>query len=64
MNSRGEIVGLAFDGNYEAMGSDWLFMPGITRTIHVDARYVKWLLDAVYDGDHLLREMGAEPAIR
>jgi hypothetical protein len=64
INARGELVGLAFDGNYEAMGSDWLFMPGITRTIHVDVRYVKWLLDAVYDGDHLLREMGAEPAIR
>src|SRR5262249_26576445 len=36
LNGRGEIVGLAFDGNYEAMASDWLFMPDITRTIHVD----------------------------
>ena len=62
LNGRGEIVGLAFDGNYEAMASDWLFMPEITRTIHVDFRYVMWLLDAVYPGQHLLKEMGATPA--
>lgn len=62
LNGRGEIVGLAFDGNYESMASDWLFMPEITRTIHVDFRYVMWLLDAVYPGQHLLREMGATPA--
>jgi hypothetical protein len=62
LNGRGEIVGLAFDGNYEAMASDWLFMPEITRTIHVDFRYVMWLLDAVYPGHHLLTEMGGKPA--
>jgi Peptidase S46 len=64
LNSRGEIVGLAFDGNYEAMASDWLFMPSITRTIHVDFRYVLWLLDAVYPGQHLIREMGGTPAFQ
>ena len=63
LNSRGEIVGLAFDGNYEAMASDWLFMPAITRTIHVDMRYVLWLLDAVVPGDHLVREMGGKPSV-
>jgi len=58
LNSRGELVGLAFDGNYEAMGSDYLFNPELTRTIHVDARYMLWVMDAV-DGAHgLLREMG------
>lgn len=62
LNGRGEIVGLAFDGNYEAMASDWLFMPDITRTIHCDFRYVLWLLDAVYPGHHLIREMGGVPA--
>jgi hypothetical protein len=64
LNGRGEIVGLAFDGNYESMASDWLFMPEITRTIHVDFRYVMWLLDAVYPGQHLLREMGGTPAFQ
>ena len=36
-----------FDGNYESMASDWLFMPDITRAIHVDVRYVLWIMDAV-----------------
>ncbi len=63
LNSRGELVGLAFDGNYESMASDWLFLPSITRTIHVDLRYVLWLLDAAYPGDHILKEMGVTPAI-
>lgn len=63
LNARGELVGLAFDGNYEAMASDWLFIPHITRTIHVDLRYMLWVLDAVDGGDHILAEMGAKPAI-
>jgi hypothetical protein len=63
LNARGELVGLAFDGNYESMASDWLFMPSVTRTIHVDLRYVLWMLDAAYPGDHLLKEMGVTPAI-
>jgi hypothetical protein len=62
LNARGEIVGLAFDGNYEAMASDWLFVPSLTRTIHVDMRYVLWLLDAVYHDQHLIKEMGGTPA--
>jgi hypothetical protein len=61
LNGRGEIVGLAFDGNYEAMASDWLFQPSITRTIHVDLRYVLWMLDVVYPGQHLIKEMGGSP---
>jgi hypothetical protein len=63
LNARGELVGLAFDGNYESMASDWLFMPSVTRTIHVDLRYILWLLDAAYDGDRILKEMGVTPAI-
>jgi hypothetical protein len=62
INGRGELVGLAFDGNYEAMASDWLFQPTITRSIHVDLRYVDWLLDAVVPGHALLQEMGLRPA--
>ena len=63
MNAKGELVGLAFDGNYEAMASDWVFVPSITRTIQVDFRYVMWLLDAVDGGDHILRELGVEPKV-
>lgn len=61
LNARGELVGLAFDGNYEAMASDWVFVPEVTRSIHVDFRYVAWLLDAVEGAGHLLREVGLTP---
>ncbi|AKT36203.1 S46 family peptidase [Chondromyces crocatus] len=63
LNARGELVGLAFDGNYEAMASDWLFMPSITRTIHVDLRYMLWVMDAVGGADDVLRELGVKPSI-
>ncbi|HEY6558635.1 MAG TPA: S46 family peptidase, partial [Polyangiaceae bacterium] len=58
LNTRGELVGLAFDGNYEAMASDWLFMPDISRSIHVDLRYILWVMDAVDGADWLLEELG------
>jgi hypothetical protein len=63
LNAKGELVGLVFDGNYEAMASDWVFMPSITRSIHVDIRYVLWLLDGPFGGDHLLKEMGVTPKL-
>ncbi|WP_428269674.1 S46 family peptidase [Haliangium sp.] len=63
LNGRGELVGLLFDGNYESMASDWLFIPALTRGIHLDIRYALWMLDAVENADHLLREMGVEPSI-
>jgi hypothetical protein len=63
LNAKGELVGLVFDGNYEAMASDWVFVPSLTRSIHVDIRYVEWLLDAVDGGDALLKEMGVTPKI-
>jgi hypothetical protein len=62
MNSKGELVGLAFDGNYEAMASDVIFLPEITRTIHVDLRYLMWVLD-VDGADSVLTEMGVKPSI-
>ncbi|OIP32422.1 MAG: hypothetical protein AUK47_20590 [Deltaproteobacteria bacterium CG2_30_63_29] len=62
LNGRGELVGLLFDGNYESMASDWLFMPGVTRSIHTDLRYVLWILD-VDRGDRVLRELGIQPAL-
>lgn len=63
LDANGDLVGLAFDGNYESIASNWVFLAGITRSIHVDVRFILWVLDAVDDGDHLLREMGVEPSI-
>lgn len=60
LDSRGRFVGLLFDGNYEAMSADWLFNPAMTRSIHVDVRYLLWMLDEVEQADHLLRELGVE----
>src|SRR5204862_4610200 len=42
LNAKGELVGLAFDGTYESVASDWVFSP-TTRSIHVDLRYVLFL---------------------
>ena len=62
LNGRGELVGLLFDGNYESMASDWLFIPSLTRGIHVDIRYALWMLDIVEEADHLIKEMGLTPS--
>jgi hypothetical protein len=61
LNRNGELVGLAFDGNYESIASDWLFIPEVTRSIHVDIRYVLWVMDAVDGAHHLIEEMGVPP---
>ncbi|HSN69009.1 MAG TPA: S46 family peptidase, partial [Thermoanaerobaculia bacterium] len=63
MNARGEFTGLAFDGNYEAMGSDYVVDPKLSRSIHVDSRYMLWIMDAVDGADALLEEMGVKPSI-
>lgn len=57
LNGRGEIVGLLFDGNYESIAADFLFMPELTRSINVDIRYVLFTIDEVYDLDGLMREL-------
>ena len=62
LNGRGELVGLLFDGVWESIISDWDFLPARTRSIHVDIRYVLWIMDQVDHADHLLREMGVADA--
>lgn len=57
MNGRGELVGLAFDGNYESISADYFFEPEITRAINVDVRYILFLLDKVYPAKNLLEEL-------
>ncbi|MBA3501605.1 MAG: S46 family peptidase [Deltaproteobacteria bacterium] len=63
LNDKGELVGLAFDGNTEGLASDVLFNGAVTRTIHVDARYMLWQMDAIDGADHLLKEMGIQPRL-
>ena len=63
LNAWGELCGLAFDSNWEGVGADYLVEEDITRTIHVDSRYVLWVMDAVDGADNLLREMGIEPQL-
>jgi len=57
LNARGELVGLLFDGTIESVNSDWDFDPRTTRSIHVDSRYMLWVMEKVDGADHLLEEM-------
>jgi hypothetical protein len=63
LNDKGELVGLAFDGNKEGLASDGVFDGKTTRTIHVDARYMIWTMDLLDGADHLVKEMGLEPKL-
>jgi hypothetical protein len=58
LNARGELIGLNFDSNWEAVSASWWFDPRYKRAIHVDMRYMRWLMGKVYPAPHLLREMG------
>ena len=57
MDADGNLIGLAFDGNWEAMSSDVLFEPELQRCICVDIRYVLWMMDKVGGAGYLLDEM-------
>ena len=57
INGYGELVGLAFDGNWEAMSGDINFEPSVQRTISVDVRYVLWVIDKFAGASHLIDEM-------
>jgi S1-C subfamily serine protease len=60
LNSRGELVGVLFDGNYESLDSDFFFRPDITRSIHVDIRYILFVADKVNQASNVLQELTAE----
>ena len=57
LNAKGEFVGLAFDGTIDGIIADWWFDPTINRTIHVDSRYMLWVMDRIDGADRLLGEM-------
>lgn len=57
INGRGELVGVAFDGNWEAMSGDIFFEDEIQRTISVDVRYVLFIIDKYANAQNLIDEM-------
>ncbi len=63
MNGRGELIGLAFDGNWEAMSGDVNFEPKLQRTINVDIRYVLFIIDKVYGATNLIDELEIHKAM-
>lgn len=57
IDGNGHLIGLAFDGNWEAMSGDITFEEALQRTISVDIRYVMWVLDKFAGADNLIGEM-------
>jgi hypothetical protein len=57
INGNGELTGLAFDGNYEALSHKLAFDKDLNRTINVDIRYVLWCIDKLGGAQNLIREM-------
>ena len=57
INGNGELIGLAFDGNYEALSHKLAFDKDLNRTINVDIRYVLWCIDKLGGAQNLIKEL-------
>ena len=57
LNGKGELIGIAFDGNIEAMAGDVIFDSKLQRTINVDIRYVLWVIENFSNAKHIVDEM-------
>jgi hypothetical protein len=57
INGKGELIGLAFDGNWEAVVGDYIYQPELNRSINVDARYVLFVLDKFSGAKNILDEL-------
>jgi len=57
INGEGQLIGLAFDGNWEAMSGDILFEDNLQRCINVDIRYVLFIIDKVADATNIIDEL-------
>ena len=57
INGKGELIGLAFDGNWEAMSGDVAFETELQKCINVDIRYVLFVIDKYAGAGHLVDEM-------
>ncbi len=64
MDANGDLIGCAFDGNWEAMSGDIAFEDELQRTISVDIRYVLWILDKFAGADNLINEMDLVKGLR
>jgi hypothetical protein len=63
INGNGELIGLAFDGNWEAMSGDIAYIPKLQRTIVVDIRYVLFIIDKYAGDTRLIDEMTLHKAV-
>jgi hypothetical protein len=61
LNGKGELIGLAFDGNWEAMSGDIAFEPELQRTISVDIRYVLFIIDKYAGAKNIIDELSIVP---
>ncbi|WP_343700439.1 S46 family peptidase [Chitinophaga sp.] len=57
INGNGELIGLAFDGNYEALSHKLQFDKNLNRTICVDVRYVLWCIEKLGGAKHIINEL-------
>ena len=57
LNARGELIGLAFDGNKESLASDVSYTPGYNKCVCADIRFVLWTLDRYAHLDRILAEL-------
>jgi hypothetical protein len=57
LNGKGELIGLAFDGNYEALSHKLAFDKDLNRTINVDIRYVLWCIDKLGGAQNIIKEL-------
>lgn len=59
-NGKGELIGLAFDGNWDSLSSDIYFEKNLARCIGVDIRYVLYMIDKWGHADRLMKEINAK----
>ena len=57
LNGNGELIGLAFDGNYEALSHKMAYDKDLNRTINVDIRYVLWCIDKLGGASNIIKEL-------
>jgi hypothetical protein len=57
INGNGELIGLAFDGNYEALSHKLSYNNALNRTINVDIRYVLWCIDVLGGANNIISEL-------
>ncbi len=57
LNAKGELVGLAFDGNKESLASDAYFHPEMNKCVNADIRYILWVIEKYAGADNLIKEI-------